>query len=213
MNLHICTISSRNEFLEQIHDSIPWSENVIWHIARAVSNPINSEILSNNPRVRVHHLTCDDTDTPFKMNYIFKHIIDTDSDSYFCILDDDTLFHDGMYSTYWDYFRRNGKFMIIGQQVDKDGIMRLPATLPCECAIDSGNVLCHSHVLVPEQWPDKHWNDKFHADYDFWYRCYKHFRLANTDLVQEVISVYNALSNQPDTLNYVRKSMPVNNNV
>ncbi len=204
MNLHICTISQRNDFLETIHrTSIPYGPDIKWHIARSVYNPVTYNF-NGDSRVHIHELTCDDSDTPFKMNYIFDNIINTDSNSYFCILDDDTLFHSGMYEVYKQYRNIDKKFMVIGRQEDKNGITRLYGTLPVECAIDSGNVLCHSHVLVPERWSSQHWDDKLHADYEFWFRCYKHFRLQLTDITDKTISIYNKFSDKEDTLDYIR---------
>jgi len=202
MNLHICTISCRNDFLDLIYHSIPKNDDIIWHIARSVNNPILNNIIKKDSRVIIHNLTCEDNDTSFKMSYIFDQIIHADSDSYFCILDDDSIFHEGMYLLYTKY--KNEKFIVIGSQEDKKGNMRLQGTLPYECAIDSGNVLCHSSVLKKVKWPSKHWDDKIHVDFEFWNNCFKYFGLKNTDITNKVISVYNAFSDKKDTLNYLR---------
>ena len=205
MNLHICTISSRDEHLEKIYNSIPHTEDVTWHICRGGDKPVSaSNRIMADHRVRVYHLDCEDSDTYTKMQHIFDRIIATDSDSYFCLLDDDTHFHIRMYNLYMEYKEKEGKWMVIGAQQDKNGLTRLQATLPYECAIDSGHVLCHSHCLVLEKWPTKHWDESYHIDFDFWNRCYKHFGIKKTDLIQKHISIYNAFSNKPDTLDYVR---------
>lgn len=205
MNLHICTISSRDEYLQSIYNSLPKDNDIVWHICRGGDKFVGlTSSLYTDYRVKVYHIDCEDTDTATKMQYIFDRIIATDSDSYFCILDDDTHFHIGMYLTYQEYKEREGKWMVIGSQQDKNGTRRLQGTLPYECAIDSGNVLCHSHCLVPEKWPTKHWDESYHIDFDFWNRCYKHFGLKRTDIIQQNISIYNAYSNKPDTLDYVR---------
>lgn len=209
MNLHICTISSRNEFLQKIYDSFPYhGGDIIWHIARSNNNPLNiTDHIQENARedkitIQVHELTCDDSDTPFKMNYIFEQIKITDPDSYFCILDDDTLFHFKMHVMYSDY--KEKQFMVIGKQVDKNYVTRLQGTLPYECAIDSGNVLCHSNVLGKEKWPDQHWDETMHVDFEFWNKCFKHFGVTKTDIVPDIISIYNYFSDKPDTLDYAR---------
>lgn len=201
MILHICTISHRNEFLQDIYDSIPWYPDVVWHIARAHNNPVPDWLLSKE-QIRVHDLTCEDIDTSFKMNYIFNNIVTTDPDSYFCLLDDDTNFCILMYELFKEC--RGRQFMIIGKQMDKDWKVRLQPTLPYECAIDSGNVLCHSSVLQDVKWPTEHWDDEFHADFDFWNRCFQYFGIKRTDLVDRPISIYNFYSDKPDSLDYVR---------
>jgi len=203
MNLHICTISCRNDFLEQIYKSIPKAQDIIWHIARAIGNPVQlPDTMKEDTRIQVHTLTCEDIDTPFKMNYIFDQIKHTDLDSYFCILDDDTVFHPGMYNNYLQYIDK--QFMVIGQQMDKNYVRRLQGTLPYECAIDAGNVLCHSSVLEKEIWPGKHWDEQVHIDFEFWNNCFSHFGIKQTEIVTDVVSIYNYFSDKPDTLDYVR---------
>ena len=93
--------------------------------------------------------------------------------------------------------------MVIGDQVDKNGVLRLQGSLPYECAIDSSNVLCHSSVLVNEQW-GKHWDEHYHVDFDFWNRCFKHFGIKKTDIIASTVSIYNALNNKEDSLDYIR---------
>lgn len=209
MNLHICTISCRNDFLNEIYDSIFQLniKNVIWHISREIGNPviIKNEAL-NNVNVKIYNnLYCEKTDTSVKMDYIFQQIINTDSNSYFCILDDDTLFHQGMYNLFLKYNTfQDKKFMVIGKQIDKNNLVRLHGTLPYECAIDSGNVLCHSHVLQVEKWEPFHWDDNKHVDFEFWNRCFKHFGITATDIVTDIVSIYNKFSDKKDSLNYLR---------
>lgn len=200
MRLNICTLSSRPQFLRQIYNSIPHETDIIWHIAKSSRTPPLEDL--QDERVKVYELDCEDTDTPFKMNSIFEKIVEQGTDSYFCILDDDTIFHEGMYKLYNLY--KNKAFMIIGRQVDKDMITRLYGTLPYECAIDSGNVLCHSSVLTVEKWGEKHWDEVYHADFDFWNRCFKHFGITRTDIVEDAISIYNLYSEKPDSLQYIR---------
>jgi len=205
MNLHILTISSRDEFLEQIYNSIPSNADIKWHICRGGDKFTDiSHKLRADYRVKVYHIDCPDTDTAAKMQYLFNTIVETDNNSYFCILDDDTQFHPGMYKLFQHYKTLPGELMIIGKQRDKHGVVRLPATLPYECAIDSGNVLCHSSVLNGIKWATEHWSETMHVDFEFWNRCYQHFGLKRTDIIDRTISIYNKFSSKPDTLDYVR---------
>lgn len=201
MNLHICTISSRNDFLEIIYNSIPKNKDIIWHIAKSIATPVIDFNFIKDKRVKIHELTCDDTDTSFKMNYIFNIIAKSELNSYFCILDDDTIFHFNMYRVYLLY--KNSKFLIIGGQMDKNHKVRLQGSLPYECAIDSGNVLCHSSILETERW-GQHWDEKYHVDFEFWNSCFKHFTIKNTDVIHTTISIYNALNDKEDSLDYIR---------
>lgn len=202
--LHICTISSRPQFLQQIYDTIPKETDIVWHICKSrYTESLSGSYLSDN-RVRVYEIECEDSNTPAKMNYIFHKIIETGVDSYFCLQDDDSYFLTDMYSTFREY--RDKQFLVIGRQVDKNGVTRLYPTLPYKCAIDTGSFLCHSSVLVKEQWPNRHWDSEFYADFEFIDRIYKHFGIKRTDLIQTAISVYNAYSDKEDTLDYIREN-------
>lgn len=202
MKLHICTMCSRPEFLEMIFSTIPINDDIVWHIAKSSSTPAITGKFAADSRVRIYELPCEDTNTPCKMNFIFNKIIESGIDSYFCMQDDDSLFLEQMYNVYKQYTQK--QFMVIGQQLDKLNQIRLVGTYPYECAIDTGNVLIHSSVLVKEQWGNKHWDETYHADFDFINRCFKHFGIKRTDIITEPISVYNALSTKIDSLDYIR---------
>lgn len=200
---HICTMSSRPQFLQQIYDTIPKEQDIVWHICKSrYTNKLEGEYLSDS-RVRVYEIECEDTNTPCKMNYIFHKIIESGVDSYFCIQDDDSHFLQEMYNVFQQYKQK--QFLVIGRQIDKDGVTRLQPTLPYKCAIDTGSFLCHSSVLVKEQWPNRHWDSEFYADFDFIDRVYRQFGITRTDLVDRAISVYNVYSDKEDTLEYIRK--------
>ncbi len=202
MHLNICTISSRTEYLDRIYESIPKEQDIVWHICRSLRTDVLTNDFLQDPRVKVYYIDCEDTNTPCKMNFIFHKIIEQGLDSYFCIQDDDSIFRQEMYDIYTTY--REKHFMIIGNQEDKNGIIRLRGTLPYPCAVDTGMFLAHSCVLTKELWPSRHWDNEFHADYDFLTRVHDYFTIKSTDIIQDTISVYNAFSDRPDTLDYLR---------
>jgi hypothetical protein len=136
------------------------------------------------------------------MNSLFREI--KDLGGYFCVLDDDSVFHANMYYTYEEYI--DSKIgMVIGNQEDKEGRTRIHGSYPRACAIDSGNVLCHTSVLEYVEWSVNHWSKIKFVDFEFWDACFKHFGLKYTDVIQETISVYNKLSEVKDSLDYVRE--------
>ena len=204
--LHICTISSRDTYLEEIYKTIPKNKDITWHIAIGTDTSYSLPILlKEDNRVKFYIADCLNTDTASKMNLLFKEIQKIKKHSYFCILDDDTIFAKRMYSLYREYFVSNKQYMIIGKQVDKKGITRLLATLPYECAIDSGNVLCHTSVLPFVKWANTGiWSNLSHEDFNFWNNCFQYFGIKRTDITQTAISIYNFFNPKKDTLDYIR---------
>jgi len=78
-----------------------------------------------------------------KRNEVFKNI----KDGYFCFLDDDTIFHENMYIKYLECVDNRFIGMLVGQQLDNKEKLRLIASKPVFCRIDTGNVLCHYKCL------------------------------------------------------------------
>lgn len=198
--LHICTALYRQDNLLKIMKSIPVDSDVIWHICQ--SKRIERAQLfpgDHDPVIRHYNVDCDDSNSVCKLNCIFSQIIASgiSDGSMFCILDDDTLFLKEMYEVYKLY--KGQEIMVIGNQLDKDGNIRLQATLPYKCAIDIGNVLFHSSVL---EYETLRWTIDNPPDFDFIDRCFNRFGIMKTVLVQDNISVYNALNDKEDTLNY-----------
>jgi hypothetical protein len=198
---------SRPEYLLSIYYSIPENADVVWHIAKSRYTPDLADgmksILRSDKRVRLYEIECEDTNTPCKMNYIFHKIMECGVDSYFCIQDDDSVFLPEMYEVYQEY--KDKQMLVVGKQVDKEGRTRLQPSMPCPGAIDTGNFLCHSGVLVHEPWPNKHWSSEYYVDYEFINAIYKRYGVRNTDLVDRAISIYNKMSTKPDTLDYIRE--------
>lgn len=201
MKLHILTIASRFHLLNEVWNSIKIHEDIVWHIGKSKNRILDVEMPIDN-RIKIYNIPVEDTDTGGKMNYLFN--IAKEFNGYFCILDDDTLFSDEMYFVFKKYVSSKVG-MIIGKQIDKNGVTRLQPTLPVECAIDTGNVLCKNNVLNYVRWGDKHWDSNYHVDFDFWDRVYKFYGIKRVDIIMNPISIYNALSNIKDSLDYIRE--------
>lgn len=200
MPLHILTISSRFHLLSKIWETIKDFPDITWHIAKSVFRE-DIPPFTNDSRVVIYNISTEDSDTSFKMNYLLREI--KDLGGYFCILDDDSEFVKEAYEVYKRY--EGSKIgMIIGNQIDKWGRIRLQSSYPRQCCIDTGNVICHTSVLEKVEWPEYGWTNKIYVDFEFWDACFKYFGLKYTDLVSDVISVYNSLSDVKDSLDYVR---------
>ena len=140
-----------------------------------------------DPRVRVYDLACSDADTVTKRNHIFDQI----KDGYFHLLDDDTLFHPGMYRVYQRYAAQTFVGMVIGYQHNRDGFLFLRPRYPMHpltTPTDSGMVLCYHSVLNFNRWVSH--NDSPN-DFNFWRRCYLYLGQPRTLLITDVISYYN----------------------
>lgn len=185
--LHITTPAFRYQYLDHIYASIPPHSDITWHIAKVADRPALTNGFLTDPRVRVYELACTDADTVTKRNHIFDQI----NDGYFHLLDDDTLFHPGMYRVYERYAAQAFVGMIIGYQHNRDGFVFLRPNYPIHWSrtpTDSGMVLCHHSALGHTRWISHHDGPN---DFNFWQRCYAYFGQQATLLVPDVISYYN----------------------
>lgn len=186
--LHIATPLFRYEYLEQIYESIPKNEDIIWHISKIKERPALTFDFLADPRVRVYECVCLDTDTVTKRNVIFDQI----KDGYFCLLDDDTVFEQEMYNVYKSFSEKQFKGMVIGAQKFSSGHIKFKANYPTikksEMATDTGMIMSHSQVLDTVRWAIF---SGIPNDVYFWYRCYQFYGKELTILIPNAISSYN----------------------
>lgn len=186
--LHIITPLFRFNLINHSYNSIPKYTDITWHISKSNKREeLNCDFLNDN-RVKVYNIDCDDTNTTEKRNAVLTKI----KDGYFCFLDDDTIFHQNMYSTYLKFKKNNFNGMIIGQQLNYVGKLRLKASVPRFCGIDTGNVLCHTSCLKKVRWPGKIIPKGTARDYLFWNEVYNYYD-NNAILINIPISHYNKL--------------------
>ena len=187
--LHIITPLYRFDLLEKVYNSILINDDIIWHISKSkYREDLNYDFLKNDKRIRVYNVDCEDTNTTKKRNAALETI----SDGYFCFLDDDTVFHENMYIKYLECCENNFKGMLIGEQLDNDGKLRLIATYPQYERIDTGNVLSHFSCLKEVRWPETHIKGVNQKDFLFWEKVY-HFYGKKCAIVNKPISIYNKL--------------------
>jgi hypothetical protein len=62
--------------------------------------------------------------------------------------------------------------MIIGEQLNADGTLRLKAQPPVQGGIDTGQCLAHSSVIKEVKWPA---TKTLLRDFIFWCNAYNHF--------------------------------------
>jgi len=184
--LHIQTILYKYENLDKIYESIPKHEDITWHISKVKSRKTPESEIWKDERVILYDIDCKDDDFVAKRNTSFNGM----KKGWFCLLDDDNIFHNHMYEVYLRYKDTDFKGMIIGQQNDSNNNFRLDTTYPYIGRIDSGNVLCHTLALETNKWQN---SLKYPRDFLFWDNCFKLFKIENTVLIKEVISNYNAL--------------------
>lgn len=187
--LHLITPVYRPSYLEKVYNSIPSNKDIIWHISKSKkTKEFNFDFLTEDSRIKLYEIDCEDRDIISKRNVIFDKI----SDGYIHLLDDDTEFHENMYTVYQKYSNENFVGMIVGQQLNKNRTVRLSAkTPPLVGAIDTGNVLCHSIVLKTIRWGNNEKSPRMPRDFYFWKRTYEFFGTA--EKINEPISLYNSL--------------------
>lgn len=186
--LHIVTPLYRYNILSKVYSSIPKGDDITWHIARSSRRdaPTDFDFIKEDKRIKYYELDCLDSDTTAKRNACFAEI----KDGYFCLVDDDTEFHPGMYEAYKKCLLSNFIGIMTGDQLWSDGRLRIKAGRPIIGKIDSGNALAHSSCLSECKWPDK---TKITCcwDYFFWKSVYDFYKEYKT--TDSVISIYNSI--------------------
>jgi hypothetical protein len=188
--LNIVTALYRFENLETIYNSILINEDITWHISKSNKREdIDLEFIKNDKRVRLYNVDCEDTDEVSKINYALSKI----NNGYFCILDDDTLLHENMYIKYKECEENNFKGMLIGEQINPDGRLRLIASPPKFNFIDTGNVLSHYECLKECKKPNFYLEGVNREDFLFWNSVYE-FYDKKCAIWNNTISYYNKIS-------------------
>jgi hypothetical protein len=194
--LHIVTPLYRPENLEQIYESIPKNDDIMWHISKSnKTNKLEYSFLEDNDNIKIYEVDCDDKERWTKRNFVFENL----NEGYFCCLDDDTIFNIGMYKEYLKISEENFKGIIVGQQITKSGDLRLKQSIPRSSMIDTGNVFSHVECLKTVKWPKYEDYKNLSLDYYFWLNVYKFFN-KQIILIPTFISNYNFLNPKEDQL-------------
>ena len=181
--LHIVTPLFRYELLDEVYESIPRHDDIVWHIAKTSRRPgLANSFLTADRRVRLYELDCDDGDIVAKRNAMFDEI----RGGYFFLLDDDTICVEAMYEVYREYQAKGFVGMIVGRN-NLSGLPE-PSLDPADNRIDTGSVICHHSVLCRVKWE---WTAEYARDRLFWSRCYAYFGDERTAVLNRVISAYN----------------------
>jgi len=186
--LHIVTPLYRYNLLHKVYASIPDGDDITWHIARTSRRDAENflDFIRNDDRIKYYELDCSDSDTTTKRNACFAEI----KNGYFCLIDDDTEFHPGMYETYKKCLESNFVGMMIGEQLWIDGRTRLKAGPPTIARVDAGNVLAHNSCLSECKWPVKT-EGSCCWDYLFWNDVHNFYGGYKT--IDSTISIYNSI--------------------
>ena len=189
--LHIITPLYRFETLEKVYNSILMNEDITWHISKSNRREeLTHSFIKNDKRIKIYNVDCKDNEAHIKRIEVLKQI----TDGYFCFLDDDTIFHENMYVKYKDCLENNFVGMLVGEQLDKDGSLRLIATKPVYCQIDMGNVLCSSSCLKYVPYPVELTPPYQARDFLFWNAVFE-FYGKKCAIWNQPISHYNKLNN------------------
>jgi len=187
--LHIITPLYRFNLLEQVYNSILMNDDITWHISKSNKREeLDYDFLKKDKRIKLYNIDCDDNEIYKKRNVVFDNI----KDGYFCLLDDDTIFHENMYIKYLECTEHNFRGMLVGEQIDKDGKLRLIASKPVFGRIDTGNVLSHHSCLSECKWPKEHIPGVNNKDFLFWDSVFE-FYGKKCAIWNQPISYYNQL--------------------
>ena len=188
--LHIITPLYRFENLENVYNSIYMDNDIIWHISKSKKREeLTNDFIKTDKRIRLYNVDCEDTDTTSKRNVVLETI----NDGYFCFLDDDTIFHENMYLKYRECLENRFIGMMVGEQTDWDGKLRLIASYPKYGRIDTGNVIAHHSCLTDCKWPKTHTPKVNQKDFLFWESVYNYYG-KKCAIWNKPISYYNQIS-------------------
>jgi hypothetical protein len=183
------------------------NDDITWHISKTTKREkLNYKFIESDKRIILYEIDCEDNDTTSKRNVALNNI----KNGYFCFLDDDTIFHENMYSKYRECSEQNFKGMLVGEQIDNDGVLRLIASNPVFGRIDTGNVLAHHGCLSKCKWPSTHIPKVNQKDFLFWDSVYNFYE-KKCAIWNQPISFYNKLQKQKNDskkkniLTYTRK--------
>ena len=189
MKLHIITPLYRFNLLEQVYNSIPMNDDITWHISKSNKREeLDYDFLKKDNRVRLYNVDCEDEEAFKKRQYVLEKI----DSGYFCFLDDDTIFHKNMYIKYLECTENNFRGMIVGEQTNTNGKLRLIASFPVYGKIDTGNVVSHYKCLEVCKWPSYHQPRINQKDFLFWDSVYNYYD-KKCGIWNQPISFYNKL--------------------
>ena len=164
--------------------------DIIWHISKSKKREdLTNDFIKTDKRIRLYNVDCEDTDTTSKRNVVLETI----NDGYFCFLDDDTIFHENMYLKYRECLENRFIGMMVGEQTDWDGKLRLIASYPKYGRIDTGNVIAHHSCLTDCKWPKTHTPKVNQKDFLFWESVYNYYG-KKCAIWNKPISYYNQIS-------------------
>lgn len=187
--LHIITPAYRFKNLDRLYGSICDYEHIRWHISKSNKREdINFGFIKDDSRIVLHNIDCEDYEIHKKRNEVFDKL----KDGYFCLLDDDTIFHENMYLKHKECEEQNFFGILVGQQLDNIGRLRLIASKPKRCEIDTGNVLAHTICLEKCRWPDTNVIKDRCRDFFFWESVCNYYNKECT-VWDSPISYYNKL--------------------
>lgn len=190
--LHIITPLYRFDLLGDVYNSIPKHSDITWHVSKSKDREdLTYDFIKNDKRIKIYNVDCTDTE-PFKKR---QHVLEKINLGYFCFLDDDTIFHPNMYTKYQQCMENNFIGMIVGQQYGHGDKLRLVASPPIMCRIDTGNVIAHAICLTKCKWPSTHIKGVNEKDFLFWDSVYKFFG-NKCGLWNSPISYYNILNTE-----------------
>jgi len=180
--LNIITIAWNRVYLEELEKTIP--KECTWWISVSDENTRNISgfyLPQNTKLIRTRN------DWYSRVSSVFSHL--ENIEGYFCFVDNDTLFHEGMKNAY-NTVKKN---MLIGKQAYCNEKIRLNQNIPICGHIDMGNVLCNNNVLKSVQYEYK----EGISDYILWNKCFNYLG-GDIELSDKVISYYNYQRNQID---------------
>jgi hypothetical protein len=82
---------------------------------------------------------------------------------------------------------------LVGEQIDKDGKIRIIASKPVYCHIDTGNVLSYYKCLEECVWPKTNIKGVNQKDFLFWDSVYNYYN-KKCAIWNQTISIYNKLT-------------------
>lgn len=187
--LHIITPLYRPTNLPKVYASIFKNDDIIWHISKSSKVPDPEyDFLKNDKQIKLYNVDCEDSDTTSKRNFVLEKI----KTGYFCFLDDDTILHENIYIKYLECKEYNFIGMLVGEQIDNNGKLRLIASKPVFGRIDTGNVIAHHKCLEVCKWPTHNQPGVNQKDFLFWESVYNYYG-NKCGIWNQTISYYNKL--------------------
>lgn len=195
--LHIITLAYRFELLPKVYASIPKHDDICWHLSIAKKRGIpNYSFITNDKRIHLHIIECNDNDFVSKRNAVFEKI----KDGYFYMLDDDTIFINEAYDQYKEHFLKKESVMIIGNELIRHYKTELLLKAnplsedPTKVNIGTGMALASSEVLEFVKWDWTPQGETYSRDYLFWSNCFRFFGEEKTINCNKIISYHNYFS-------------------